>query len=104
MEGRENNSICSLRNLPAAAAECHTPGPALTAPHFPIHQSSASHANLMCPAPLMKTATQTCPAASQGCGGTAGVSGVSLSPSHPLTHHHRRRVLMLLTQSIQKDP
>ncbi len=74
MEGRENNSICSLRNLPAAA-ECHTPGSALTAPHFPIHQSSASHANLMCPGPLMKTATQTCPAVSQGGGGTAGVLG-----------------------------
>lgn len=74
-----------------------TPDTAWTALHFLIHQSSASPANLMCPSPLMKTATQTCPAVSQGC-----VGGGSLYPSQPLTPHHRRRVLMLFNQSIQK--
>lgn len=82
MEGRENNSICSLRNVPpaaaAAAAKCYTL--ALAAPHFPIHQSSASQANLMCPGPFMKTATQTCPAVSQGCRGTQRGCGPEFRP------------------------
>lgn len=61
LKAQRTTASGSLRNQPAAA-ECHTP--ALTLPHFPIHQSLASHANLMCPATLMKTATQTCPAVS----------------------------------------
>lgn len=71
------NNICSFRNR--QAAECHTPRPALTFPHFPIHQPSASNANLMCPGPLMKTATQTCPAVSRGCGGAL----MCLPPPNP---------------------
>lgn len=58
-----------------------TPDTAWTALHFLIHQSSASPANLMCPSPLMKTATQTCPAVSQGCVG--GGEFIPLPASNP---------------------